>query len=211
MKKAKGIFSLVQIRESEVPRMTIKYSKNIAIASVIALSVLMVAPAQAEDPVVPVATTSVATTGTIHILSRVINDNLGTKYPTDFKFSLKHWGTDVIGSPFIGGGAAGTTFVVEAGTYVVSTPVIDGYTGVWFNGVITNGFIDLEPGQEITIVRISSDNGVAAIIAPEPEPTTEDGGTLPATSTPWFNLLGVGLLVGIAGALGLRRSRISTK
>jgi LPXTG-motif cell wall-anchored protein len=178
--------------------MTIKYSKSIAIAGVLALSALMVAPSQAADPVVP-------TTGIIHVLSRVINDNLGTKYPTDFVFNLKHWGADVAGSPFIGTGAAGTTFVVEPGTYVVSTPIVEGYTGTWFNGTITNGFINLAAGDEVTIVRIHDDAGVAEeVVVVEP---TEDGGTLPNTSSPWFNALAAGLLISAAGALGVRKSK----
>ena len=190
--------------------MTIKYSKNIAIASAIALSVLMVAPAQAEDPVVTVTTTSVANTGTIHILSRVVNDNLGTKFPTDFMFNLKHWGTDVAGSPFIGAGAVGTTFVVEAGTYVVSSPIVEGYTGIWYNGTITNGFIDLEAGDEVTLIRIHNDAGVAEVVIVD-EPTTEDGGTLPDTASPWFNALAAGLLISAAGALGFRKFVVNSK
>jgi hypothetical protein len=200
--KAKGIFSLVQIRESEVREMRIKYLKTIAIAGAIALSALMVAPAQAADPVVP-------TTGIIHVLSRVVNDNLGTKYPTDFVFNLKHWGADVVGSPFIGTGAAGTTFVVEPGTYVVSTPIVEGYTGTWFSGGTTNGFIQLAAGDEVTIVRIHDDAGIAEeVVVVEP---TEDGGTLPATASPWFNALAAGLLVSAAGAIGLRTFAFSNK
>lgn len=185
--------------------MTTKYSKMLAIAGVAVLTSMMVAPTHAQDPVVPVATTTVSTTGTIHVLSRVVNDNLGTKFPTDFTFNLKHWGADVEGSPFVGAGNVGTTFVVEAGTYVVSTPVIDGYNGVWYNEGITNGFIDLQAGEEVTIVRISSDVGIADVVVVD-EPTTEDGGLLPNTATPWFNFLLVGSLIATAGALGVRKS-----
>jgi len=207
---AKGIFSLVHIRESEVREMTIKYSKVLALAGVVVLTSMLVVPAQAEDPVVPVATTSVATTGTIHVLSRVVNDNLGTKYPTDFTFYLKHWGTDVVGSPFIGAGNIGTTFVLEAGSYVVSTPIIEGYNGVWYNEGITNGFIDLAAGDEVTIVRISDDVGIADVVVVE-EPTTEDGGLLPNTATPWYNYLIVGSLITAAGAFGFRKFSLNTK
>lgn len=203
--KARKIFSLVQIRESEVRKMTTKYSKMLAIAGVAVLTSMMVTPTHAEDPVVPVTTAAVSTTGTINVLSRVVNDNLGTKFPTDFIFNLKHWGTDVIGSPFIGAGNVGTTFVVEAGSYVVSTPVIDGYNGVWYNEGIANGFIDLQAGEEVTIVRISNDVGIADVVVVE-EPTTEDGGLLPNTATPWFNFLLVGSLIAAAGALGVRKS-----
>jgi len=111
--------------------MTTKYSKILAIVGVAVLTSMMVGPTHAEDPVVPVTTTSVSTTGTINVVSQVVNDNMGTKNPTDFIFNLKHWGSDVVGSPFVGAGNLGTTFVVEAGTYVVSTPIIDGYAGTW--------------------------------------------------------------------------------
>ena len=177
--------------------MKLKIKRSLAIGTILAVSTLITAPlASAVDPV---------TTGTIHVLSRVVNDNLGTKYPTDFTFNLKHWGTDVVGSPFIGAGNLGTTFVVEPGSYVVSTPVIEGYNGVWYNGVITNGFIDLQAGDEVTIVRISDDVGIADVVVVD-EPTTEDGGLLPNTATPLFNYLLIGTLVAAAGALGLRKS-----
>ena len=188
--------------------MTTKYSKILAMVGVAILSSIMVTPAYAEDPVVPVVTTSISTMGTINVLSRVVNDNLGTKFPTDFTFTLRHHGTDVIGSPFTGAGNVGTKFVVEAGTYVVSTPIVDGYDGVWFNGEITNGFIDLKAGEEVTIVRIFSDSGVAAAVQ---VPATEDGGLLPDTATPWFNFLLFGSLIAAAGAFGLRVVSISAK
>lgn len=188
--------------------MTTKYSKILAMVGVAILSSIMVTPAYAEDPVVPVVTTSISTMGTINVLSRVVNDNLGTKFPTDFTFTLRHHGTDVIGSPFTGAGNVGTKFVVEAGTYVVSTPLVDGYDGVWFNGEITNGFIDLKAGEEVTIVRIFSDAGVAAAVQ---VPATEDGGLLPDTATPWFNFLLFGSLIAAAGAFGLRVVSISAK
>jgi hypothetical protein len=207
---AKGIFSLVQIRESEVGKMTIKYSKSLALATAIALTSLTMSPALAEDPVVPVATTSVVETGTIHVLSRVINDNLGTKFPTDFMFNLKHWGTDVEGSPFVGAGNIGKSFVVAPGTYVVSSPVVDGYYGSWYNEGIANGFINLQAGDVVTIVRIHNDNGIADVVVVE-EPTTEDGGLLPNTATPWYNYLIVGSLITAAGALGFRKFALNSK
>jgi hypothetical protein len=208
LKKQWRLSLLYLIRESEVHSMTTKYSKILAMVGVAILSSIMVTPAYAEDPVVPVVTASISTMGTINVLSRVVNDNLGTKFPTDFTFTLRHHGTDVIGSPFTGAGNVGTKFVVEAGTYVVSTPIVDGYDGVWFNGEITNGFIDLKAGEEVTIVRIFSDAGVAAAVQ---VPATEDGGLLPDTATPWFNFLLFGSLIAAAGAFGLRVVSISAK
>jgi len=169
-----GIFSLVHIRESEVREMTIKYSKVLAIAGVALLTSMMVAPSHAEDPVVPVATTAVSTKGTIQVISQVNNDNGGTKLPTDFTFNVKHFGTDVLGSPFLG---------------------ID----------ITNGFIDLQAGQNVTIIRTFNDNGTGPVVVVD-EPTTENGGVLPNTATPWFNFLLVGSLVAAAGSFGILKS-----
>jgi hypothetical protein len=203
--KAMENFSFVFIRESEVHAMTIKHSKTLAIVGVAILSSIMFTPAYAEDSVVPVVTTTVSSTGTINVLSRVVNDNLGTKFPTDFSFNLRHHGTDVAGSPFTGAGNVGTKFVVEAGTYVVSTPIVDGYDGIWFNGGKTNGLITLKAGEEITMVRIFSDAGVSDAVVME-EPTTEDGGLLPNTATPWFNFLLFGSIIAAAGAFGLRKS-----
>lgn len=189
--------------------MTIKYTKSLALLTAIALTSLMMSPALAEDPVVAVAATSVAETGTIHVVSRVINDSQGNKLPTDFIFTLKHWGSNVEGSPFIGAGNTGTTFVVAPGSYVVSTPIVSGYTGAWYNEVITNGFIDLKAGDVVTIVRLHNDYGIADVIVEEP--ATEDGGLLPNTATPWYNFLVVGSLITTAGALGFRKFALSSK
>ena len=184
--------------------MTIKYSKALAITGVAILTSFMVAPSQAADPVVPVTTTAVSTMGTIQVISQVNNDNGGTKVPADFQFNVKHFGTDVVGSPFLGTGSFGTTFIVEAGTYVVSTPVIEGYDGTWSGVGIENGFIDLQPGQSVTIIRTFNDNGTGAVAVEVPG--TEDGGVLPNTAAPWFNILLVGSLIAAAGAFGLRKS-----
>ena len=185
--------------------MTIKYSKVLAIAGVALLTSMMVAPSHAEDPVVPVATTAVSTMGTIQVISQVNNDNGGTKLPADFTFNVKHFGTDVLGSPFLGTGSFGTTFIVEAGTYVISTPIVDGYDGTWSGIDITNGFIDLQAGQNVTIIRTFNDNGTGPVVVVD-EPTTENGGVLPNTATPWFNFLLVGSLVAAAGSFGILKS-----
>jgi hypothetical protein len=205
VKIAKGTFFLVFIRESEVREMTHTFTKSLSIAAAITLCALMVAPAQAADPVVPVATAT-AETGTITVISRVLNDNLGTKTANDFEFSIMHWGTPIAGVPFTGAGNTGISFNLPAGTYVVSTPIIEGYNGVWFGEGITNGFIDLKAGQNITIARLSDDAGLADGVVVPVTPPTEDGGTLPATSSPWFNALAAALLVSTVGIFGLRSS-----
>lgn len=202
-----GIFSLVHIRESEVRVMTIKYSKILAIVGVALLTSFMVTPSQAADPVVPVTTTAAITTGSITVVQKVINDNNGTKVAGDFTMSVKHWGASVAGSPFVATDGTGKTFVLEAGTYVVSQEILDGYDGTWSGVGVTNGFIDLQPGQAITIIRTLNDNGLSTV-APvvTEEPTTETGGVLPNTASPFFNILLVGALTAVAGAFGTLKS-----
>jgi hypothetical protein len=205
VQEAKGIFSLVHIRESEVRKMTIKYSKLLAVASVSVLASLMMAPAQAEDPVAPVATT-VVTTGTIHILQNVINDDGGTALPSDFQITVKHFAADVVGSPFAAAGGAGVTLVLEPGTYVVAQEPKDGYYGAWNSAGDHIGYINLEAGQEITLIRTSNDAHGAFVMAEPATTPTENGGTLPGTASPWFNALLIGTLITTAGALGFRKS-----
>jgi hypothetical protein len=184
--------------------MTIKYSKMLAIAGVVVLTSMMVAPTHAEDPVVPVATTSVSTTGILHVIQNVINDNGGTAVASDFTISVKHYASDVFGSPFQGITGAGVTFVLEPGTYLVTQEPKDCYFGSWSSLQDNAGLVQLVAGQEITLTRNSNDCFVETVVVEEP--TTEDGGLLPNTATPWFNFLLVGSLIAAAGALGVRKS-----
>jgi hypothetical protein len=186
--------------------MTIKYSKVLAIAGVAMMTSMMVPSSQAADPVVPVATTAVSTTGSITVIQKVVNDNNGTKIASDFTISIKHWGTPIVGSPLMAADGDGKTFVLQPGTYVVSQDIYDGYYGSWSGVGITNGFIDLEAGQAITIIRTLNDAGQAVSTpAVTDVPATEDGGVLPNTATPMYNYLIVGSLITAAGALGLRK------
>lgn len=178
--------------------MRINSRKSLALLGAVVITGLLVTPSNAAAP---------AATGTIHVISKVVNDNLGTDTPSNFIFNVKHWGTDVVGSPFMGADGAGVTFILPVGSYVVSTALVPGYGGSWSGVGIENGHIMLQAGQDVTIIRTSSDVGV--FVEPVVEtPPTVTGGTLPTTSTPWFNLLAIGLLVSAAGAFGLRKSSI---
>jgi LPXTG-motif cell wall-anchored protein len=208
--------------------MNIKSKRILAVSTIIALAGLLVNPSFAEDPVptvlaavetTAVETTAVVetaaapTTGTIYVENIVINDNLGTKTAADFELSITHFGADIAGSPFRVTETSGTHFVLAPGTYVVAIESMDGYLGTWSGEGVTNGFVDLKAGQEITFIRNTYDNGVATpvYIAPEPvvEPVTEDGGLLPVTGTNWFNALALGLLLSAAGAIAFRKSSLS--
>lgn len=158
-----------------------------------------------------------ANPGIIHVVNIVVNDNLGTKTAADFEFTIKHFGTNIEASPFNITDVDGKYFTLEPGTYVVAAIATDGYLGDWSGVGIENGFIDLQPGQNITITRNTYDVGIAASANPTVEPTldptvdpmTEDGGTLPATSSNLFNALALGLLLSAAGALGFRKNSLN--
>lgn len=209
--------------------MTMKYKKSLAIIGAAFLTLFVLAPSHAASTQKSSSVGSIETMGTIRVINTVVNNNLGTKLPSDFIFTVKHWGTDVVGSPFAGANGAGVSFVVEPGSYVVSTPVIDGYLGSWSGVGIENGLILLKAGQVVTITRTSEDVGpfgpyemYVPVANPTTEdagstpttenagstPTTENGGTLPETSSPWFNALAAGLLISAVGAFGLRKSRV---
>lgn len=178
--------------------MSNKLKRIFAVAAVLVLAAFTTAPAQGETPT---ATAVTEATGIIHVIKKVVNDNNGTKVPSDFTLNLKHWGTDVEGSPFKGVDGEGTTFVLPPGTYVVMEAITDGYLGSWSSKDTANGFIDLQAGQEVTIIRTSDDIGIAPAVVEEP---TEEGGLLPETSSPWFNLLAVGFILTLAGGLVMR-------
>lgn len=209
--------------------MTMKYKKSLAIIGAAFLTLFVLAPSHAASTQKGSTVGSVETMGRINVINSVVNDNGGTKLPSDFIFTVKHWGTDVTGSPFVGANGSGTSFTLAPGSYVVSTPVIDGYLGSWSGVGIENGFIYLQAGQVVTITRNSADVGpfgpyetYVPIDVPTTDnggetptadnggetSTTEDGGTLPNTSSPWFNALVAGLLISAAGAFGLRKSRV---
>ena len=124
----------------------------------------------------------------------------------DFTMYLKHWGANVVGSPFQGVSATGVTFVVEPGTYVVSQdPLFPGYVGSWSGTGVDNGFINLAAGQDITIIRTINDWSILSA-APVDQPATENGGTLPVTSAPWNNAFAGGFVLAAIGLIGLRRT-----
>ncbi len=177
--------------------------------------VVTATPTVSATPVVVTATPTVVpvVNGTIHVVKIVINDDNGKLFPSDFSIHVKHWGVDVPGSPDTGISGAGRTYSLPPGSYVVSEDRVDGYNGS-FSGVgILNGHIMLEAGQDITIIRTNDDVPVYKAPAQtpmpteSPTPTTVTGGTLPATSSPWFNALGASGLLLLLGAIGFRTRR----
>ena len=168
-------------------------------------------------PVVVTTTPPVATvpTGTIHVVKIVNNLYGGTAVPGDFTLWLRHHSTDVLGSPAVGVGGEGRTYVLAPGTYVVGeveSAAFPNYISSFkILGESTTAIV-LHSGEVLTVVQTNTE--LPPLVSPETTVTppatvpTETGGLLPKTSTPWYGLLfvGVGIMVVSGVALGLKRS-----
>jgi hypothetical protein len=193
--------------------MRINNGKTLAILGTTALTLLMFAPLNAATAFQPKSVDNVEEMATLIVINNVINDEGGTLKASDFMMTVSHFGSEVTGSPFPGS-ETGTVFRLAPGTHVVYSPIIDGYLGSWSGIGITNGFVDLQPGQTVVMTRTTRDFAPYSAAVDVPGvvvevPTTEEGGELPATSSPWFNVLAAALLVSATGAFGLRRSSLS--
>ena len=157
---------------------------------------------------------------TLHVIKEVINDDGGRAVPSDFQIHVKYLSIEVIGSPSPGAGGGGQTYVLPAGTYLVSENSMPGYYGYFSGPGFVNGLVTLTPGSEVTITRTNND--IAAPYVPSPEPiavpipptptvTTEIGGVLPKTASPWYDQLVVGVVLTLGGAIALIASRRQRK
>lgn len=203
-------------QQNRITMKNLNYPRKLALLSVISLSVLFALPSTAS---------AVETTGTLTIIENVINDDGGTMTPSDFVLRIRDLNGDVVGSPFNGASGAGTTFVLPAGSYLITEedlPYVNGYpqyTSV-FSGPagIDKGYVTLEAGANVTVVRTNNDwpqaGPAAPVVTPSPMPTTPatpstvDGGTLPTTGTPWYNLLLVGFGLVLLGGVGFGTRKV---
>ncbi len=170
---------------------------------------------------------------TLHIIKVVTNSATGTLTPSSFIFHVMHNGTDVDGSPKVGSASPGITYVLPAGSYVLSEDPTPGYGGTWSSGSITaGGTVVLVGGTDVTVTR-SNYEIASTPVTPTPTPTaspaptatpeptatpavpptetTATGGTLPNTSTPWGNALLIGAGLVILGAVGFSFRKGSVK
>ena len=195
-----------------------KYPKKLVLLGAISLSVLFALPSPAN---------AVEATGTLTIIETVINDNGGTMTPADFTLRIRDLNGDVVGSPFQGKSGVGTTFVLPAGSYLITEedlPYVDGfpqYTSVFAGPAgIDKGYVDLAAGDNITIVRTNNDwpraGAAGPVVTPAPipvtpatpAPTTVTGGALPKTASPWYNMLLVGFGLVLLGGLGFKTRKV---
>ena len=182
----------------------------------LAIQSFICAPAATTVIPIVVPTVPTVTTGTIHVIKIVNNTYGGTATPGDFTLTLRHHGTDVVGSPAAGVGGTGRIYILAPGTYVlgeqVSTTFPNYIESFDIVGVASQDVV-LHAGEDLTITQ--TNNQLPPLVAPVTTPTvtptppaTITGGTLPKTGSPWFNLLLIGVAAMVLGGLvlGLKRS-----
>jgi hypothetical protein len=158
---------------------------------------------------------------TIRVIKHVINDNGGKAVAANFKLHVKTLGKDISKSPAPGVESPGTTYTLAAGTYTISEDAFTGYTASYSGDSDVRGNITLAPGDnktititnnDIAIIPIISDNGGGTIpVVTTPEvlegnvvTTTITGGQLPKTSTHLYEILLLGTILTLCGAIGLK-------
>lgn len=187
-----------------------KSLQKVSLIGVATLGLLMMAPTVAS---------AAPGDATLHVIVNVINDDGGTAVPADFTMHIRYLMKEVTGSPFPGASGAGTTFTLSPGSYLITendSPVSGGYVTYYGNYSGTNineGFVTLAAGEVVTITRTENDWPAAGpaveppVVTPVPTPEvtpTETGGTLPTTSSPWYNMLAISFGLVLLGGVGFK-------
>lgn len=87
---------------------------------------------------------------TLHIIKVVVNTNDGALVPANFNLHVKTSGLDVAGSPLVGTSTPGSSYLLSAGTYVVSEDANSSYSQVISGDCNSSGSITLIDGDNKT-------------------------------------------------------------
>ena len=136
-----------------------------------------------------------ASTATLHIVKQVINDNGGVATSSDFSLYVKSAGIDVSGSPASGTTTPGTTYLLEAGTYVVSEDANASYSRSFSGDCDVNGSVVLATGDDKTCT-ITNDDIAPATINVIKTVINDNGRTKTVTDFPLF-VNGVSVVSGV--------------
>jgi hypothetical protein len=119
---------------------------------------------------------------TLHVIKSVINDDGRTAVASDFNLHVMLAGNDVSGSPAAGAVSPGTTYSLNAGTYVVSEDPVSGYTSVFSGDSDASGRITLAAGASKTVTIINNDTAAGAAISAGGATVTTAGGSTVTTA-----------------------------
>jgi hypothetical protein len=151
---------------------------------------------------------------TLHVIKHVTNDDGGTAIASNFNIKVKSFAGSYYSSTRPGN-ESGTTYTLDAGTYVISEDTFTGYTAS-FSGDSSKGIITLSPGDNKTVMITNNDILIVPVISPVITPVTTTpgvkktvtGGQLPKTNTHLYEVIVYGTLLTIIGVRGwLSRKR----
>ncbi|MGE5421784.1 MAG: ice-binding family protein [Ignavibacteriales bacterium] len=103
----------------------------------------------------------------LHVIKHVINDSGGTAIAGNFNLHVKIAGNEVGSSPAPGVESPGTSYMLAAGTYVVSENIYNGYTASYSGDSDSNGNITLASGDNKTVTVTNNDIPLA-VVKPAP-------------------------------------------
>lgn len=93
----------------------------------------------------------------LHVIKHVVNDDGRTAVAANFNLHVKNSGSDVAASPAPGVESPGTTYTLDAGTYVVSEDAFAGYTVSYSGDSDISGNITLASGDNKTVTITNDD------------------------------------------------------
>ena len=99
---------------------------------------------------------AVATTGTLKVIKLVSNSHGGTKGAGDFNIHVKSGGSDITGSPQAGS-TSGTSYTLNAGSYVVSEDSVTGYSPTFSGDCDSSGNVTVSSGGNATCTITNND------------------------------------------------------
>lgn len=158
-------------------------------------------------------------TATLHVIKHVINNDGRTAVADNFKLHVKTLGKDIANSPAPGVESPGTSYTLAAGNYVVSEDAFAGYTSSYSGDSNASGVITLAPGDNKTVTITNNDIPLVVtppvvatlpvVVTPAVSVTTVvtktvKGGQLPKTSEHLYELLFIGVVLMLTGALSWR-------
>lgn len=94
---------------------------------------------------------------TLHVIKDVQNDDGDDQHADDFTLYVKSSGTNVAGSPALGVASPGKTYLLAAGTYVVSEDEDSAYNQSFSGDCNSSGSITLANGQNKTCTITNDD------------------------------------------------------
>jgi predicted outer membrane repeat protein len=146
------------------------------------------------------------TTATLKVITKVVNDDGGTKAPGDFAVHVRHGAADVAGSPKAGT-VAGTSYTVAAGTYVVAPSASGVYTAAIGGSCAASGAVTLAAGTVKTCTVTEDDKPVPKR---KFNATTSDGSvTIKVPGSKTFVTLGAGVQIPVGTVVDTRKGRVT--